>query len=68
MRKQLKQRAAMEAADSAACTFRPDIGSTVQVLALSSRAGNLLETAQVGAAWLTQHSQVTLASSHAHEC
>lgn len=57
LRKQLKQRAAAATADADACTFRPDTGNAVQVLALSSRAGNLLETEQVrrgcgaGSAW-----------------
>lgn len=50
LRKQLKRQAAAEAADAAACTFRPDTGNAVMVLALSaSRAGNLLETEQ--ASW-----------------
>ena len=49
LRKQLKQRAAAEAAGAGACTFRPDTGNAVQVLALSaSRAGNLLEPDEGG--------------------
>ena len=48
MRKQLRQRAAAVAADADACTFRPDTGNAVQVLALSAaRAGQVLETEQV---------------------
>lgn len=47
LRRQAKERAASAAADAEACTFRPDTGNAVQVLALSSsRAGNLLETEQ----------------------
>ena len=47
LRKQLRQQAAAGAADAEACTFRPDTGNAVQVLALSAtRAGNLLETEQ----------------------
>lgn len=42
-----KEAAAQAAADADACTFRPDTGNAVQVLALSaSRAGNLLESPQ----------------------
>ena len=49
LRKQLKQRAAVAAADTEACTFRPDTGNAVQVLALSAaRAGQVLESEQVG--------------------
>ncbi|KAI7837508.1 hypothetical protein COHA_008644 [Chlorella ohadii] len=47
LRKQLKQRAAVAAADTEACTFRPDTGNAVQVLALSAaRAGQVLESEQ----------------------
>jgi hypothetical protein len=47
MQKELKQQAAAELADSEACTFRPDTGNAVAVLALStSRAGHLLESKQ----------------------
>jgi len=50
VRRAAKERAAAAAADAEACTFRPDTGNAVEVLALSaSRAGNLLETEQVGA-------------------
>ena len=46
-RKQLRQAAAAGAADAETCTFRPDTGNAVQVLAMSAtRAGNLLETEQ----------------------
>ena len=51
LRKQLKQAAAAAAAGAEACTFRPDTGNAVQVLALSAaRAGQVLETEQVGRA------------------
>lgn len=44
MRRAANERAASAAADADACTFRPDTGNAVQVLALSAtRAGNLLE-------------------------
>lgn len=47
LRKQLKQRAAAAVADADACTFRPNTGNAVQVLALSAaRAGQVLETEQ----------------------
>ncbi|KAL4451782.1 hypothetical protein ABPG75_007444 [Micractinium tetrahymenae] len=47
LRRQAKEAAAQAAADADACTFRPDTGNAVQVLALSaSRAGNLLESPQ----------------------
>ncbi|PRW56897.1 hypothetical protein C2E21_4317 [Chlorella sorokiniana] len=47
LRKQLKQRAAAAAAGAEACTFRPDTGNAVQVLALSAaRAGQVLESEQ----------------------
>jgi hypothetical protein len=47
LRKQLRQAAAAGAADAEACTFTPDTGNALQVLALSAtRAGNLLETEQ----------------------
>lgn len=47
LRRQAKEAAAQAAADADACTFRPDTGNAVQVLALSaSRAGNLLERPQ----------------------
>lgn len=49
LRRQLKQRAAAAAAGTESCTFRPDTGNAVQVLALSAaRAGQVLESEQVG--------------------
>ena len=44
-RSHARQQAAAEAAAAEACSFRPDTGNAVQVLALSaSRAGNLAES------------------------
>lgn len=71
LRKQLKQRAAVAAAGAEACTFRPDTGNAVQVLALSAaRAGQVLESEQVGRRvgnWFGASSPLVKAGSAVHQ-
>ncbi|GAB4819424.1 hypothetical protein N2152v2_006470 [Parachlorella kessleri] len=43
-KRDLKQRQLQAEQDAQSCTFRPDTGNAVEVLAFSERAGNLLET------------------------